>query len=123
MEEENKALAEISIAQQALDRANDIHEILDLRDKAMAMQIFANAQGFEEAAQKAKIYQLKAERKAGEWLSKNVVQGGHKSKSQDATLIPEGINKDEFINFAKKEYMKQWDEFDEVIQRVNHKGE
>lgn len=66
MEEENKALAEISIAQQALDRANDIHEILDLRDKAMAMQIFANAQGFEEAAQKAKIYQLKAERKAGE---------------------------------------------------------
>jgi phage N-6-adenine-methyltransferase len=97
MEEENKALVEISKAQQALDKANNIHEIIDLRDKAMAMQIFANAQGFEEAAQKAKIYQLKAERKAGQWLRDNVRhRGGIESNEyQDGTHLPEGIDKHE----------------------------
>lgn len=73
--EENTALIEINRAQQALERANDIHEIIDLRDKAMAFQLLANARGFKEAAQEAKIYQLKAERKAGEWLAVNVTAG------------------------------------------------
>lgn len=91
--EENTALTEIDKAQKALDRANDIQEIINLRDKVMAMQVFAAAQGFEEAAQKAKIYQLKAERKAGDWLEKNVRQGGHNSKSQDETLLPNGVDK------------------------------
>jgi hypothetical protein len=74
--EENKALIEISNAQAALERASDIHEIMDLRDRAMAMQLFANAQGFKDAAQEAKIYQLKAERKAGDWLRENVDHEG-----------------------------------------------
>lgn len=93
--EENTALVEISKAQQALERANDIHEIMDLRDKAMAYQLFANAQGFKEAAQEAKIYQLKAERKAGDWLMENV-KPGNPQLLQDATIdtrLPDGVDK------------------------------
>ena len=90
--EENNALIEISKAQQALERANDIHEIMDLRDKAMAMQLFANAQGFKDAAQEAKIYQLKAERKAGDWLRENVATV-NEIRWQDATRLPDGVDK------------------------------
>ena len=54
--EENKALIEISRGQLALEKASDIHEIIDLRDKAMAYQILANARQFKEAAQDGKIY-------------------------------------------------------------------
>jgi len=94
MSNENTALIEINKAQQALERANEIHEVLDLRDKFMAMQIFANAQGFKDAAQEAKIYQLKAERKAGNWLSKNISE--QSTWLQDATTaigLPDGIDK------------------------------
>lgn len=96
--EENSALVEINKAQQALERANDIHEIIDLRDKAMAFQLFANAQGFKDAAQEAKIYQLKAERKAGDWLEENVDHGGGDTTLyQDGTRsgLPEGIDRKE----------------------------
>lgn len=94
MDDGNTALAEISKAQQALERANDIHEILDLRDKFMAAQLFANAQGFREAAQEAKIYQLKAERKAGAWLAVNVNHEGNKfgADFQDGSPLPDGID-------------------------------
>lgn len=94
MENENLALIEINKAQQALERANDIHEIIDLRDKSMAFQILANARGFKDAAQEAKIYQLKAERKAGDWLAENV-ENPRNLQSQDATEmgLPDGIDK------------------------------
>ncbi len=93
--EENTALIEINRAQQALERANDIHEIIDLRDKAMAFQLLANARGFKEAAQEAKIYQLKAERKAGEWLAVNVTHEGNRfgMELQLATPLPDGVDK------------------------------
>lgn len=97
MEDENRALIEINQAEQALDRANDIHEILILRDKAASFQLFANAQGFKEAAQKAKIYQLKAERKAGDWLEKNVTHGGNPQMFHNGTSepLPDGIDRHE----------------------------
>lgn len=93
--EENQALVEINKAQRALEAASEIHEVIDLRDKFMAMQILANAQGFKEAAQEAKIYQLKAERKAGEWLAENVGNPGQYRQSQEATAegLPDGIDK------------------------------
>lgn len=91
---DNAALVEINRAQQMLERANDIHEMIDLRDQFMAFQLFANAQGLKEAAQKAKIYQLKAERKAGDWLERNVSPGNFEL-SQDATIrkLPDGVDK------------------------------
>jgi N6-adenosine-specific RNA methylase IME4 len=93
-DDSNTALVEINKAQQALERANDIHEILDLRDKAAAFQLFANAQGFKEAAQEAKIFQLKAERKAGQWLEDNIDhKGGNPQLLQDVIVrgLPEGV--------------------------------
>ena len=90
--EENTALMEISQAEQALQRADDIGDILILRDKSAAIQIFANAQGFKEAAQKAKIFQLKAERKAGDWLKLNV-DHGNPQLFQDGSFegLPDGV--------------------------------
>jgi phage N-6-adenine-methyltransferase len=114
MTDQNNALIEINKAQQALERASDIHEILILRDQASALQVFADAQGFKEAAQEAKIYQLKAERKAGEWLDKNVQQGGHKSKSQDETLIPNGVDKHESSHWQQEASVPE-DKFNEWI--------
>jgi len=108
--EENSALIEINKAQQALERANDIHEIIDLRDKAMAFQILANAKGFKEAAQEAKIYQLKAERKAGDWLSENVDHGGGDTTLfQDGTRsgLPDGITAHESHRWQLEAYVPE----------------
>lgn len=95
--DDNNALVEINKAQQALAQANDIQEILDLRDKAASFVLFANAQGFKEAAQEAKIFQLNAERKAGMWLAENVTHGGNPKTFQDerSTPLPEGVDYNE----------------------------
>lgn len=85
------ALAEIGKAEAALERASDIHEMLDLRDKAMAASILADAKGFGEAAQKAKAFQLRAERKAGEWLAKHVSRG-NPDKVSGFEHLPDGID-------------------------------
>ena len=92
---EDTALVQISEGRQRLARANDIPTMLTLRDMAAAAQLFANAQGFKEAAQEAKIFQLQAERKAGGWLEENVAHNGGDARtlSQDATALPEGIDK------------------------------
>jgi len=92
--DDNQALAHISRGQRELEAANDIHEILELRDQAAAYQVLANAKGFKEAAQEAKIFQLKAERKAGDWLAENITHtGGNPQLSQDVTVLPDGIDR------------------------------
>lgn len=87
------AIVEINKAELALERANDIHELLELRDTAAAYEVLANARGFQEAAQKAKIFQLKAERKAGNWLSENVEAHRPQELYQDVTVIPDGVSR------------------------------
>lgn len=100
---ENNALVQISQAEMMLQKADDIGEMLELRDKAAAMQIFANAQGFKEAAQKAKIFQLKAERKAGDWLDKNITQGQRGDLLQDVTSLPNiGVTRIESSRFQQQ---------------------
>lgn len=93
---ETGALTKISEAERALELAADIHDMLDLRDQAMAYTVLADARGFQEAAQKAKVFQLRAERKAGDWLKEHgPTQGaGPKKKSgQDVqTLSDMGIH-------------------------------
>lgn len=97
---ENTALAQISEGRRQLALASenkDMLVILSLRDKANAAAIFAKAQGFKEAAQEAKIFQLQAEREAGKWLDENV-QPGNPQLSQDVTIdtrLPEGIDRKE----------------------------
>jgi len=90
----SKAITAISKAEQALAQANDIVEILDLRTQAKAIEVVAIAQGYAEIAQKAKIFQIKAERKAGWWLSENIQWGGDAS-SHRVTLSDLDISKHE----------------------------
>lgn len=61
-------IVQISQAKTALAEAVDIISILDIRDKAMAMSTYYDAQNAGEAANMAKEVQLRAERKAGEFL-------------------------------------------------------
>ena len=92
---QNTAIIEISKAEMALERASDIHEMIDLRSSAAAYNVLADARGFKEAAQKAKIFQLKAERKAGKWLEENVRHegGDPNTLSHDVTALPEGVDR------------------------------
>jgi len=90
---EDTAIVQINKAEIALSRANDIHEMIILRDQAAAIEMLANARGFKDAAQQAKIFQLKAERKAGAWLADNV-KPGNPQLSQDGinSQLPEGVD-------------------------------
>ncbi|GAG04023.1 unnamed protein product [marine sediment metagenome] len=85
-------LAEINKVEQALASAFDIIDILELRTKAKAVEVVALAEGFADVAQNAKIFQLKAERKAGSWLDGNIQHGGN-SKSRHVTLDDIEISK------------------------------
>jgi len=77
-------LVQINKAETALASAYDIIEILELRTKAKAIEVIALAESYGEIAQQAKIFQLKAERKAGDWLSENINVG--RKRSHDATI-------------------------------------
>lgn len=65
----------LSKAEQALAEAGDIIDILDLRTKAKAIETIAVAEHLGDIAQQAKVFQIKAERKAGEWLMANIRPG------------------------------------------------
>lgn len=78
-------LAQINKAEATLAAASDIVDILDLRTMAKAVEVVALAESFGDVAQSAKIFQLKAERRAGSWLSENIQRGGN-AKSHHVTL-------------------------------------
>lgn len=84
---EDMALIKIDEAKQALAEANSISTVLEIRNRAMAASAYAQAKGFREAADVAKEAQLRAERRAGEFLADGIQRGGdRKSKLHDATL-------------------------------------
>ena len=64
-----QAIEKLNIARTALAEAKDIHDILNVRDAAMATAVLADAKGAGEIANQAKEVQLRAERKAGQWLA------------------------------------------------------
>ena len=78
-------LSQINKAEAALANASDIVDILELRTMAKAVEVVALAESFGDVAQQAKIFQLKAERRAGLWLSENIQRGGS-SMSHHVTL-------------------------------------
>jgi site-specific DNA-methyltransferase (adenine-specific) len=92
MTDNNMAIVEISKAQQALDNTNDIFEMRKIGDILAASALFAERQGLTEIAQQAKILQLKANRKAGEWLKENVDRGNPNTQV-NFTQLPDGIDK------------------------------
>ena len=86
-------LAQLNKAEQALAKADDIIEVMGLRSMAKAAEVVALAEGFADVAQLCKIFQLKAERKAGSWLSENISPGRPKT-SQDGRIKLEDLEID-----------------------------
>jgi hypothetical protein len=68
-------MVRLSKAEQALAEAGDIVDILELRTKAKAVEVIAIAENLGEIAQQAKIFQIRAERKAGAWLTDHIKPG------------------------------------------------
>lgn len=84
---EPELIAQLNRAVLALEEATEIHEILNIRDTFTAAQVFAAAQGSKEVAQKAKILQLSAERKAGSWIDQNIPHEGGRPKQGQAVPV------------------------------------
>lgn len=88
------ALAELTRAEQALALAEDIVEVLQVRDNARAIESLLHAiEAGYELEQKATIFRLKAERKAGAWLAghlragnPNLSNGGRASQLEDVGI-------------------------------------
>lgn len=66
--EEVKALQIVSAMDKMLEQAEDWDAILNVRNGSLGIATLAGAMKMGKVAQKAKIVQLKAERKAGGWL-------------------------------------------------------
>lgn len=92
--DEEYRLALIAASDKALAEATELPDILELKNKAHAVQVFLTQQKFSVAIiNRAKILGLKAERKAGKWLAGNVTQGG--AQSNRAGTLPDGITRNQ----------------------------
>jgi len=100
----DNALQNISQAELALNNASNINEIVNLRAFGRTLEVFLEAQERKEEAQQAKIFQLKAQIRAGKWLDENIAhEGGRPLKqSQDVTVLPEGVTKNESSRWQKQ---------------------
>lgn len=87
------ALQEISKAEQWLERAEDIVDILEVRDKMRGIEALLTIadRGFE-LQQKATIIRLKAERKAGTWLKDHLSRGRPTKRFQAETFSLNGLH-------------------------------
>lgn len=93
-------LAVINNVDKFLAQAENLEDILEVRDLAKGASVIARARNDFEQAQRAKIAQLKSERAAGKWLKENVRhEGGRPSKvSPDERVLarlPDGIDHNE----------------------------
>jgi hypothetical protein len=101
----------------AIEAAYAVDEVKDIRDKALALEIYARQALNVEAERQACEIRLRAERKAGQLLAKTIKKGGDKkSKSADTTSIlePLGISKDQSSKWQKLAAVPD-DEFDAVL--------
>jgi hypothetical protein len=124
--EDNKALAQIDKAERMLECADEIADVITLRNMAAAVHVAAAAQGFKDAAQKAKVFQLKAERKAGAWLRENVAhQGGEHTHRQDGGVpigaLPEGVDEHESRRWQLEAAVPE-EKFHEWLDDIQAKG-
>lgn len=116
-------LATINKAKTELAKASSLTEVLEIRDKAEAIRVYAKAASDSlEAQNKAAEIKLRAERRAGELLAAMEKRdGGHamKARSQDATEVPPslddlGINKTQSSRWQKEAEVPE-DKFEEYV--------
>jgi hypothetical protein len=114
----DKELAKLNQAELALENAEDIQDFINLRTYGKTLNVLLEAQERKEDAQRAKIFQIKAQIKAGQWLDENVAHKGGDAAtlSNDTTAIPEGITRDESSRW-QKQYKAGMDKFDEYIDK------
>jgi hypothetical protein len=75
-------LALISRAERALAEATDLTELMDLRAMGKGAEAAAIALGLGDVAQRAKVFQVRAERKAGAWLADHIPHNGGGARAQ-----------------------------------------
>src|SRR3990167_4349820 len=64
----SKGLIALDEVQKALARAENVYEVLEVKDRAKALEVYMAAKGASEIAAQAKELQLRAERKAGQFF-------------------------------------------------------
>ena len=88
----------------AIDQAYKVDEVKDIRDKALAFEVYARQAKNPEPERRACEIRLRAERKAGQLLSKRekanrgpdkTGQGSQRATSDARTLSEHGISKDQ----------------------------
>src|SRR3990167_3293292 len=82
----SKGLMVLDEIQKALAKAESVYEVLEVKDRAKALEVYMAAKGASEIAAQAKELQLRAERKAGQFfrgMEKNKGGRGNPSGGQD----------------------------------------
>lgn len=98
----------------AIDAAHRIDEVKDIRDQAVALEHYARQALNTDAERRACEIRLRAERKAGQLLAKNGLNGRPRKESTQATLSDLGISRDQSSQWQKLGAMHQRD-FDSAI--------
>lgn len=94
MDRAGQAIASLSRAENMLASADTIVDILDVRDRARAIEELAKIAGATwEVEQRATIVRLKAERKAGAWLAEHVPHNGGRPSNGTVVLDDLGVTK------------------------------
>lgn len=92
----SKGLIALDDVQRALARAENVYDVLEVKDRAKALEIYAAAKGASEIAAQAKELQLRAERKAGQFFK------GMESKRGPGGKSLVGAPTDEFQGLLKE---------------------
>lgn len=103
----------------AIDAAYEVDEVKDIRDKAIALEVYARQAKNVEAERRACEIRLRAERKAGQLLATTVKRGQpRKETSCDTRLKSLGISEDQSSKWQKLGAVPQR-EFDTALQEAD----
>ena len=122
-------LAKYNAAKQALAAAVRVDEVKDIRDKAVAMRVYAMQAKDRVLIDQATEIRMRAERRAGELLRDMADRGerhrrgdsNQHAKSQAATLQNLDINKSQSARWQKLADIEE-DDFEELVTNVKQKA-